>query len=350
MPLVGMLDLHKVNRKMKPELSVIVPVYNSEKWLSETLESLFIQTYKNFEVILVNDASTDNIYSALNKISDSRLRCYHLSNNVGVSNARNYGVNVASGQYVAFCDADDICLPDRFERQVDFLKRNPHIGFCGSYYTRFDIDDCDTIKYPSKSSEIFKTLMTGNSFGMSTIMGKLDVFRKYPFNEEMSPCEDYDLWVRLAAANILMANLPMSLIRYRMHPQQSSSISSSRMDILSRNIRSQFCAEMLGDIDLLNSVRSKNISLNEMRSAKYAIVNYCNINNNFHPNDFRFFLAWLYQQLPDHGLRSYNMWYKIQRDLDIKLDFNYRVNIFILAIIPDNLKKKYLDILSKLKY
>jgi glycosyltransferase involved in cell wall biosynthesis len=118
-------------------ISVVIPVHNGAAWLSQTLDSIFSQTYQIFEIILVNDASTDDLLGVLAPYSDLRLRVEHLSTNVGVSAARNHGIGLAQGKFIAFCDADDLCQPERLERQLVFLESNPEISMCGSAFTCF---------------------------------------------------------------------------------------------------------------------------------------------------------------------------------------------------------------------
>ena len=119
-------------------ISVVIPIHNGAGWLAETLDSIFSQTYQGFEIILVNDASTDDLLGVLAHYLDARLRVAHLSANVGVSAARNYGIQLAQGELIAFCDADDTCQPDRLEKQLAYLEQNADISLCGSAFTCFD--------------------------------------------------------------------------------------------------------------------------------------------------------------------------------------------------------------------
>jgi glycosyltransferase involved in cell wall biosynthesis len=331
-------------------ISVIIPVHNGARWLGATLESLYAQSYSHFEIVLVDDASTDALQQVLDDCRDERLRVEHLQNNVGVSAARNRGIELAKGGYIAFCDADDLCTPQRLERQLEFLERQPAIGLCGSAFTCFDDDnEYETVVNPQTDEEICKALMQGNCFGLSTIMARADLLKSFSFDPLLSVAEDYDLWTRLVAAGVRTANLPESLIRYRLHPQQASRHKGVELDRMSRRVRGLYCASLLGASTWVHRLRSGMIEPSDLVLAARMVAEYVVQHPESVPRDFRFMLAWLYQQLPYHGLRSWWQWVCIQDQLDLKLDLNYRLNITLLTFLPTSLGCRYLDTLSKLK-
>lgn len=326
-------------------LSVIVPVHNGSQWLGETLNSLLAQTYPNFEIVLVDDASTDNLADVLAGFCDARLHTVHLKKNVGVSAARNLGVEMAKGRYIAFCDADDLCQPQRFELQLAFLEQHPETGVCGSSFTCFDTQDRETVMHPASDEEIRKALMQGNCFGLSTIMARSNILKSNRFDETLNVAEDYELWTRLAASGVRLANLPESLIRYRLHSQQASQHKSTKLDQVARKIRSIYCAGFLGDPLLLSRLHTASIGLDDLETAAQKII----LHTAHEPRSFRYMLAWMYQQLPQHGIFQWRRWSKLQKQLQLQLDSNYRLNTALLAILPENLGRKYFDTLIKLK-
>jgi glycosyltransferase involved in cell wall biosynthesis len=332
-----------------PSISVVIPIYNGARWLQETLQSIFCQSLKDFEIILVNDASTDDLQSVLNECNDVRLSVLHLIKNVGVANARNKGLAIAKGQYVAFCDADDICQPQRLEMQLNFLQKHPLVGICGSAFTCFDGDDLETVRNPESALTIRRRLMSGNCFGTSTIMARTDLLRQYGFEQEMAPSEDYDLWTRLASDGVEMANLSESLVRYRVHAEQASQKKSAKLDQLARKIRGLYCARLLGYTELLERMHAETIDLEDLRIAKNSILEYCSLHTEVEHYDFRFLLAWLYQKLPAHGFSQWRCWTSIQRDLHLVLDPHYRFNIALLVLLPFGIGDESFDTLIKLK-
>lgn len=332
-----------------PLLSVVIPIHNGASWIVETLTSICAQTYANFEILLVDDASTDNLASALNACSDARLQVLHLEKNLGVAGARNAGIAKAKGQYIAFCDADDICLPDRFERQLQFLQAHPQIGVCGTGFTCFDTQERETVLNPETSEAIRHALMRGNCFGMSTIMGRTELFKTHAFDQSLAPTEDYDMWTRLSASGVQMANLPLSLIRYRLHAMQASQQKSHRLDQLARKIRSVYCARLMGSDALVQRLQAEQLSINDLNHAADEIRRYCETDPAFAPAEFRFMLAWMYQKLAHHGVSDWQAWKHIQAQLGISLDRTYRINTALLAFLPSWLTRKHFDTLIKLK-
>jgi len=333
----------------KQLISVVVPVHNGAQWIRQTLDSLFAQTYRHFEIILVDDASSDNLSEVLASFHEPRLQVVHLNTNVGVSAARNLGIEIAKGTYIAFCDADDLCQPQRFKQQLDFLGQHTEIGLCGSAFICFDTQEHETISNPVSDTEIRKSLLQGNCFGLSTVMGRANVFKTNRFDEALSVAEDYDLWTRLVVAGVPLANLPESLIHYRWHPQQASRSKSKKLDQATRKIRSFYSASLLGDPKLLARMHTGSLDLYDLDAAAESIATYTFQNKGFEHKDFRFMLAWMYQLLPTHGVREWLYWTGIQQKNQLQLDRNYRLNTALLAFLPAKLGRKYFDTLIKLK-
>lgn len=328
-----------------PLVSVVMPVHNGARWLGETLQSLYAQTESRFEIVLVDDASTDDLRQVLTAHADERLQVIHLPRNVGVSAARNQGIALARGRYIAFCDADDLCQPQRLESQLTFLEQHPETGLCGSAFTCFDTEERETVLNPTSNEEIRTALMQGNCFGLSTTMGRADVLKAQRFDTALSVAEDYDLWTRLAAAGVPLANLSDSLIRYRWHPQQASRTKSARLDQATRRIRGRYCASLLGDARLQERLKSETVALEDLQRVADRIATQSIPT----ARDFRFLLAWIYQLLPAHGLREWWHWTRIQKKLRLDLDRTYRINTAVLALLPGWLTRRHFDTLIKLK-
>jgi len=111
-----------------PEVSVIIPVYNHDQFIEEAIQSVLIQTFQDFEIIIINDASTDNTSIEIAKFNDPRIKVYNLEKNSGISFSMNYGINHSIGKYIAHLNADDVFLPEKLKKQIDFLKENPNFA------------------------------------------------------------------------------------------------------------------------------------------------------------------------------------------------------------------------------
>lgn len=336
-------------RETSPLLSVVVPVHNGADWLAETLQSIYTQTYLHFELILVDDASTDNLQEVLNGNPDSRLHVLRLEKNVGVAGARNAGIARAQGHYIAFCDADDLCDSKRFEIQLSYLSAHPAVGACGTAFTCFDTEDRETVVNPATDAEIRHALLRGNCFGMSTMMGRAELFRNHPFDQTVALAEDYDLWTRLANSGVQLANLSQTLLRYRLHDQQASQQRAQRLDQLARKIRALYCARLIGAEELVNRLQTENVSVDDMERAADWVLSYCGDHTNFEPAEFRFMFAWMYQKLPAHGVGPWMIWRRIQAKLGMTLNSTYRINTALLALLPAMLTRRHSDTLVKLK-
>lgn len=332
-----------------PLISVVVPVHNGSRWLGETLESLYRQTHTNFEIVLIDDASTDELQDVINRHADPRLKVVHLDANVGVSAARNHGIELALGRYIAFCDADDLCQPQRLERQFAFLEAHPDIGICGSAFTCFDTEDRETVSHPETDAQIRKALMAGNCFGLSTVMARAPVLKRCRFEPSIQLAEDYELWTRLIAMGVPAVNLGDSLVRYRLHPQQASRDKGERLDQMSRRVRAFYCARLLGDEGWVRKLGDGTIEAADLKRAASLVADFVAAHEGYAARDFRFMLAWLYQQQPEHGVKAWRQWRQVQAKLQLGLNRNYRFNTALLAFLPPSLKRKYFDTLVKLK-
>lgn len=209
-----------------PTVSVVLPVYNSEPYLAEAIESVLGQTFGDFELIAVYDASTDDSRRRLEEIArrDSRV-CVVDGQNRGLVDALNLGLSRARGEFMARMDSDDVSLPNRFARQVEYLRAHPEIAVVGSTITL--IDSAGTvireIDYPLTSTEVDRFLIeTGCALAHPTVMARRDAILVVGgYRDLFQHGEDYDLWLRMAERYSL-ANLPQRLLRYRHHDTKGS--------------------------------------------------------------------------------------------------------------------------------
>ncbi len=135
---------------MKPFISIIIPIYNSQKYIKKNIDSILNQTYKNFELLLINDGSTDDSLSVINSYNDDRIRLINKKNG-GVSSARNYGINSSSGDYLYFVDSDDYIEPNTLEKFVDIIKSfNPDLIICGFFSETYNSHSYDKIFFDEK--------------------------------------------------------------------------------------------------------------------------------------------------------------------------------------------------------
>lgn len=201
-----------------PLVSVIVPVYNSEKYLKHAMESILSQSYKHIELIIIDDGSTDSSRQIIMSYSDPRVRLIENEENKGIVYSRNRGIDEARGAYIANLDSDDIALPGRIEKQVNFLNANPDYGMCGTFFYKIDQERkrIESARYPTDNRNILTALILGNCFGTSSVMIRAELAREMKFREEYFIGEDYELWYRVSK-RAKLANLPFYGVLYRIH-------------------------------------------------------------------------------------------------------------------------------------
>lgn len=229
--------------KETPLVTILMAVYNGSPFLSETIKSLLVQTYKNIEILVINDASTDNSHEIIAGYGDKRIRVVNNVSNIGQTRSLNIGLRLAKGKYVARIDADDICLPDRIEKQVIFLEATPHVGVCGSWAKVFG-SSTKYIRVPVASDEINGHLLFQNVIIHPTVMMRKDVIanQEPPYDAQFHYAQDYDLWTRLSNTTKIV-NLPNVLVHYRVHEKQMSVYAQDKMQFEASLVRRRALTE-----------------------------------------------------------------------------------------------------------
>ncbi len=207
----------------KPTISVIMTVYNGEAFLFSAIESVLTQTYSNWELIIINDASSDKTLNIIqNYLSqDKRIKLINNQYNLGRAISRNLGLKKALGDYIAILDSDDISLPERLEKEKNFLdfNRSYFLVGCGAWHINKNNKIIGSFQPLTKFSLIKKKLPKQNCFYHSTIM-----FRNINFlyREKFFYAQDYDFFLQLLLKNKKMTNLKQPLIKYRLHHHSAS--------------------------------------------------------------------------------------------------------------------------------
>ena len=202
-------------------VSVLLPMFNASSFIEEAVYSILEQTFTFFELIIIDDCSTDNSLQIVENIKDSRIILIKKKQNTGYTDSLNWALKLSRGKYVARMDADDISLPNRFKTQVTFLNENPEVILCGSWFEI--IGSSEVIKHPTYHGEISIALLDYCAIGHPTVMFRRDEFIKHGlwYDIEMEPAEDHNLWVKAIRIGKLQ-NIPKVLLRYRLHQSQIS--------------------------------------------------------------------------------------------------------------------------------
>jgi len=220
-----------------PIVSVLLPAYNAELHLAEAIDSVLHQTYPHFELIVINDGSTDQTEAIVLSYSDPRIRYERNTANLGLISTLNKGLQMAKGAYIARMDADDICYPDRLKEQVDFMEQHPKVGIAGSWFEYLNAGKKTKGAPPTDDYHIRSSLIMATTLHHPTVIIRSSLLEveglNFSYDAQFQHVEDYHLWVK-AAPYTTFANVPKVLLQYRQHPQsicaQYSGVQRRRFD------------------------------------------------------------------------------------------------------------------------
>ncbi len=219
-------------------ISAIVTVYNRATMVAAAVTSLTRQTADNLEIIVVDDGSSDDSARVVEGIADRRVRLIRHDRNLGIPAARNSGLEAARGDYIAWLDSDDLSRLGRLERQAAYLDANPHVAMVGACAGRIAKDGRPRrgARVPMLTHEDIRAqLLFRSAFQQSSIMGRADILKAYPYRSSFPVCEDVDMFVRLTADH-RVANLPEVLVDRRLHQGQTIQRQSQRIRERKRDI------------------------------------------------------------------------------------------------------------------
>jgi len=210
-----------------PLVSIIIPAYNAEKYIKRALESALAQTYKNIEIIVIDDGSTDKTAEIVKNYKDPRI-IYLFQKNQGQGSARNNGIKKSQGEYITFLDADDYYFPQKVEKQVRFLENYPNYQavYCNALHF---YSDNPTVFFKKKgnfhSGDIFKDLLQSSYINPNTIMVSRKVLDKVGlFNENRYYPEDWELWLKISRAGFQFGYLDEDLVKVEIRPDSNTTM------------------------------------------------------------------------------------------------------------------------------
>ncbi len=215
-----------------PTISVVIPAYNAERTILQTIASVQQQNFSDFELIVINDGSTDRTLELLNTVTDSRLKIFSYSNG-GLPTARNRGISRATGEFIAFLDADDLWTPDKLELQLAALQQHPEAGVAYSWTSFMEEKEgslsfkpCDPVFF---EGNVYANLLVGDFIynGSNTLIRKQAIESTGEFDPTLKSCEDWDYWLRLAARWHFVV-VPKHQILYR----RSTGAMSSKVEVM----------------------------------------------------------------------------------------------------------------------
>ena len=265
-------------------VSVIMSVYNAEDNLKEAVDSILNQTFTNFEFIIIDDASTDSSYDILREYEDKRIRIIRNDNNIGLTKSLNRALKYATGKYIARMDADDISMPMRLEKQINYMERHSDVALISCSYMQFgNVNAHESYKVIRlNETQIKGHLFYGTVLPHPGFMFRRDLYSQYKikYNEKMKYAQDYDFQVSVSR-KFKIACLPDILVKYRVSDKQISTQKFMEQQECANRVRqSQFQYYGIGSnrkqIELIRRI-SKNhqseFSFSQIMSAYILLLN-----------------------------------------------------------------------------
>lgn len=254
-------------------VSIVLPVYNGEKHLEECLDSLLRQTYKNFELILINDGSNDRTDNIINTYISRFSNINYINRiNKGLIYSLNEGFKAARGEYIARMDADDVALPQRLENQVSYLVNNPEISFIGSDVILIDgsSNECGRIIGPkSINATKIRSLFRPPIIHPTLLIRSSALVDQFPnvYSTFFENAEDYELWTRLISQGHVAVNIPSFDLKYRVHEESITKQKAHEMKIKSFQVRENYLISLN-----INHSENELISLSCLSTRLYPIT------------------------------------------------------------------------------
>lgn len=253
-----------------PSISVIMPVYNAEKYLKEAIESILGQTFTDFELIIIDDASTDASLAVMQSYKDERIRIIQNTNNLGNYPSRNIGLDNARGKYIAVMDADDTARPQRLQVQYHYMETHPDVSACGS---QFHINSAAMNK-PLDYTDIRSALLQHNCFLHPSLFIRTEAMKAINgYDSRYKYSSDYDLACRLAMKGKIV-NLPDFLMEYRWHKEQISQQHADAQKQYGRTIRAYYRREEQKRMPPISVVIPLRIESAEREANLHCVLQY----------------------------------------------------------------------------
>lgn len=220
-----------------PLVTVFMAAFNAGKYINQAIKSVLSQTFSDFELLIINDGSTDNTVEIINQFKDPRIRLLNNIKNNGLTFTRNYGIKEARGEYFAILDSDDVAEPRRLQIQVEFMKANPEFAICGGQARLIDENGNDkgSMHVLAGQNEMSLQLAFCNVFINSTLMMKRLAILDADGYRDLAPAEDYDLSFRISLKH-KVANLNDVLVSYRVHQNNISKTQATKQQLAEKSI------------------------------------------------------------------------------------------------------------------
>jgi glycosyltransferase involved in cell wall biosynthesis len=334
---------------MKPLLSVLLSVYNGEPYIQEAIDSILVQSFTDFELIIIDDKSTDDSLRIIKNNTDKRIICIENHKNLGlVANLKN-GVEIAKGKYIARMDADDKCLINRFEKQIYFLENNPDVSILGSSVIFFDKNGYESIGYqPINHDQIKCELLYSFTMLHPSVMMRKERLYEFGLNYDINYIygEDHDLWVR-AIRHVNFANIYEPLLKMREHDTKLTRTYTTKYQEYSNGIRKRQLDELgvlytVEELIIFNKVSCSHLLKNiaELKDYENILLKIFKCNEKMEifnqeylqQNGAKYFHSACYNMLKNNNNQGKYYWKSLIRKYD-KISFRFKLGMIYRSIL-----------------
>lgn len=330
-----------------PKVTVLMPVYNGEKYLGEAIESILNQTFTDFEFLIINDGSTDKSIEIIQSYKDSRIRLIHHEKNFGLIVALNKGLDLAQGEYIVRMDCDDISLPERLKKQVEFMDVHPEIGVCGTKVKAIASKVSFRFGYCVSHDLIKSRLIFEPSIAHASAIFRKNFLKKFSlrYDTRFVRAEDYEFWVR-CSDYFPFANIDKVLYLYRLRSEQAKRIYKDIQNKTSNEIRLMQIEKLginpsEGELELHQNLSTFNFQSSEdflERTNSWLLkLSYANKKNKYYPEpSFSQVLAekWFHScnNATKLGIIAWKIYWQSPLVKDIYLEHKQKVKFLIRAL------------------
>lgn len=305
---------------MKPRVSVVMAVYNGERYLREAIESVLAQTFTDFEFIIIDDGSTDASVSVINSYDDPRIRLLRNASNTGLTASLNKGLDAARGDYIARMDADDVCLPARLARQVAFMDAHTEVAASGTWAKDIDGEGrITTLRRAPVGQQLEDEFWRLSPIIHPSAMIRAAHLGELRYDPNVRYAQDFDLWLRLRV-EYQLSNVPEYLLLYRVHGE---SITTTKTDSQIRSAHEILCRRTGLEISYETFLALLGLSreLNPLRRAlamRHTARTLSRPYRRFVRSDIHYAGEWLRARMPRERLRVrllralYSVWQRVK--------------------------------------
>lgn len=338
--------------KDKPYVSVVMSVFNGEKYIRESVESILYQSFSDFEFIIIDDGSTDNTLSILKKYEKKDFRVRLISReNKGLVASLNQAVDLSVGSWIVRMDADDIALKNRIERQLNWVKKTGS-DISGSWVIFFG-DTKNRIWKGYQSDEAIKVDMLFKCpLVHPTTIIKASLLKQLKYNPAAEKVEDYDLWVRAAMKGVKITNTPEVLLKYRLHKEQMTVIASIYQKEMSAKIRERYFDYFVLDNNL-NNYQTAVKAIFGIQNQKSTLIDFDEIYVVFikyvfqlHAESRKALLDNLFR-LSLLNISAAKVWIILNREYGQKNKYIKNLSVYLIKFTPEKLRNLIFNFLKK---